>query len=74
VQLEREPDNKYDGYAIKTLVGGVHIGYIPASTARNLAPMLEDGLLEKEAAYIETEIENGAIYPVINLQFVEGEK
>lgn len=41
--LEREPDNRFDAYAIKVLYEGQHIGYIPATDACYIAPDLDDG-------------------------------
>lgn len=43
VQLEREPDNAYDEWAIKVLKDGVHIGYIEAPVAKDWAGFLDDG-------------------------------
>lgn len=42
-QMEREPDNKHDAFAIKVLYDGQHIGYVEASVACFLAPWMDDG-------------------------------
>ena len=41
--LEREPENAFDGWAIKVLVDDTHIGYVEKETAAFLAPQLDDG-------------------------------
>lgn len=43
LQLEREPDNQYDAYAIKVLASGEHIGYIEKEHAAFIAPDMDDG-------------------------------
>jgi len=35
--LEREPDNKFDKFAVKVVHGGRHVGYIKAVSVRPLA-------------------------------------
>ena len=72
LRLEREPENPHDGFAIKVLVDEVHIGYLPANQAMHLAPMLEEGALLAEAKFLEIEVENRAVYPVLELEFEEG--
>lgn len=42
--LEREPDNRFDAYAIKVLFEGQHIGYIEASEAAYIAPEMDEGV------------------------------
>lgn len=54
VELEREPDNRFDGNAIRVLMNdkkygllaGQHIGYIRRETAAELAPRVDDGRVE----------------------------
>lgn len=41
--LEREPENEHDGYAIKVLHDGVHVGYVARNIAMWLAPKMDDG-------------------------------
>lgn len=43
LQLEREPDNRFDSFAVKVIYQNQHIGYIEASTACFLAPWLDEG-------------------------------
>lgn len=43
--LEREPDNKYDELAIKILVNGHHIGYIPRDRNEVVARLMDAGKL-----------------------------
>lgn len=43
VQLEREPENAFDSFAIKVLYEGHHIGYIEASSALYISPWIDEG-------------------------------
>lgn len=43
LQLEREPENPFDSYAIKVLFEGQHIGYIEADSAAFIAPYMDEG-------------------------------
>lgn len=43
LDLEREPLNQYDSYAIKVLYQGQHIGYIEAISACYIAPHMDEG-------------------------------
>lgn len=60
---EREPDNKHDPNAIRLIHAGTFIGYVPASTAEEVAPLIDDG------ATVECEIVGFAndITPVCEL-------
>lgn len=43
VTLEREPGNQYDAFAVKVVIGGVHVGYIPAAmTRKGLAKYVDE--------------------------------
>lgn len=42
-QLVREPDNEYDEFAIKVVVGGSHVGYIPSYLSGKLAYEIDRG-------------------------------
>lgn len=41
--LVREPENPYDEYAIKVLLGDMHIGYIERSKAAWISPLVDEG-------------------------------
>lgn len=41
--LVREPDNPYDISAIKVIINGEHIGYIPLQLSRMLASEIDEG-------------------------------
>ncbi len=41
--LVREPHNPVDPHAIKVVVGGRHLGYVPQRTARELSALIDDG-------------------------------
>jgi HIRAN domain len=43
LDLEREPMNPYDGYAIKVLYQNQHIGYIERKQAMFIAPWIDQG-------------------------------
>lgn len=43
LSLEREPENQYDIWAVKVLVGDIHIGYVPRDTAPVVAAALDEG-------------------------------
>lgn len=43
LQLEREPENAFDQFAVKVLYEGQHIGYIEAGVAGFLAPHMDEG-------------------------------
>ncbi|OFX05674.1 MAG: hypothetical protein A3E78_03255 [Alphaproteobacteria bacterium RIFCSPHIGHO2_12_FULL_63_12] len=43
VTLVREPDNKYDAFAVMVWVDGVHVGYIPKSHNKPLAAKIDAG-------------------------------
>lgn len=60
VRLVREPDNKFDANAVKVVLGGEHIGYLPRETAAVLAPRLdEDPKLVKSATLQKLDRPNG---------------
>lgn len=44
VELQREPDNKYDANAVAVYTQGHHVGYIPAANNLQLAIALDDGI------------------------------
>ena len=43
VTLQPEPDNKYDPNAIKILVEGIHIGYVPKEKCASVKKILASG-------------------------------
>ncbi len=44
VVLERDPSNEYDPNAIRVIANGHWIGFVPRDTARDLAPLLDEGI------------------------------
>jgi len=42
-KLERDPDNEHDSNAIKVIVSGRQIGFVPSSIAEALAPRMDRG-------------------------------
>lgn len=64
--LEREPDNRFDAYAIKVFFQGQHIGYIEASEAAYIAPDIDDGV-EFTCTVVELESARNNLYPVVTI-------
>ena len=52
--LEREPTNPYDPNAVKVVVGGEHIGYVPKEKAVALSAALLEGV--KYVAFVKVQI------------------
>lgn len=69
--LEREPDNKYDGYAIKVIWNDLHIGYIPSPKAQYIAPIMDESGEPSEAVLVEYEVERKTLYPVVEISIDE---
>lgn len=42
-ELEREPENGHDVWAVKVLVHGKHVGYVPATHSRWVSSLLFGG-------------------------------
>ncbi|TFK54077.1 hypothetical protein OE88DRAFT_1695204 [Heliocybe sulcata] len=54
VRLVREPNNRYDRNAIQVKnIGGTQVGHIPRQVASNLAPLLDQGLVNVEGVMHE---------------------
>jgi hypothetical protein len=49
ITLRREPDNKYDKYAVQVLMDGNLIGYIPKEDAREISKMMDKGIVVRVA-------------------------
>ena len=47
VELIPEPDNKYDPNAVKVVIGGHHIGYIPKEKCLEVLELLSSGRIER---------------------------
>lgn len=52
-KLEKDPENEHDKNAIKVLVGGRLVGYIPAKDAVEVGEILATKAVESITAYIE---------------------
>jgi hypothetical protein len=65
--LEREPGNSYDPYAIKVMYDGEHIGYVERQQAMFIAPWMDQGV---EYACIATEFRehNRNLYPIVTIE------
>lgn len=70
LELEREPTNQYDGFAVKAIYNGQHIGYIEAGCAAFLAPHLDDGVSYTCTVHELVE-DRRNLYPVVSLEPTE---
>lgn len=66
LQLEREPENQYDIYAIKVLYENQHIGYIEKDVAAFLAPEMDEGT-EFSCTVTDLVAERNNLYPVCQI-------
>ena len=62
LQLEAEPDNQYDQYAVKALFEGLHIGYLPKDISSFYEPQVGE-----EHPLIRVDKEQHRLYPVIDI-------
>ncbi len=46
VRLEPEPMNRFDPHAIKVMLAGVHVGYVPAFKSFKVGQLMEQDRLE----------------------------
>jgi len=70
LDLEREPDNRFDEFAIKVMYAGQHIGYIEASSACYIAPWIDEG--QKFRCTVEDMIEvKRNLHPVCCIEPVD---
>lgn len=51
VKLKREPDNKFDKYAIKVLFNKKHVGYVPKKISKYITESIKSGILKKTQLY-----------------------
>lgn len=68
-ELVEEPTNKYDPNAIKVIVDGQHIGYIPAKKCAKVKSILHSGKV-KEIRYVHEEEELGENIIYENLIYI----
>jgi hypothetical protein len=66
LELEREPENPFDIYAIKVLYEGQHIGYLEKDVAAFLAPELDEGATFT-CTVIDLVSERNNLYPVCQI-------
>ena len=70
VELEREPENQYDSFAVKVIYDGQHIGYIEAKVACWLAPRIDNG--ETFSAEVtDFTVHRNNTYPLMHIVFSE---
>lgn len=41
--LIREPENPFDGNAVRVIIGDLYFGYLPKTIARKVAPYMDNG-------------------------------
>ena len=70
IVLEREPENPYDAYAIKVLVGDMHIGYIERGQAAWISPLMDEGAEPLITFSHHEEIKNN-IHPVLDIEIAD---
>lgn len=64
VFYEREPDNRFDAYAIKIMFNFMHMGYVEASQAAFIAPWMDDGI-EFSCHVTAKETRKNNIHPLV---------
>lgn len=64
--LEREPLNPYDGFAIKVLYEGEHIGYVERKQAMFIAPWMDQGISYRCTASEFRQIKNN-LHPIVQI-------
>lgn len=70
LQLEPEPDNAYDGNALKAIydageAGLIHIGYIERGQAAWITPLLETGTAT--CTVTRTEVRRNNVHPIVEI-------
>ena len=70
LEIEREPSNLYDAYAIKVLYEDQHIGYIEAKQAMYISPWLDQGV-EYTCVVTGLETRKNNLHPIVTLTPVE---
>ncbi len=71
-ELEREPDNQYDSFAIKVMYAGEHIGYIERGQAAFIATYMDDGVKYSCVAEEFRQVKNN-LHPVVTVAPVDDE-
>lgn len=67
LDLEREPDNEHDAYAIKVLQNDTHICYIARDVAAFMATYLDEGGWEVDCTYDHTEQKGRAVHLILDI-------
>jgi hypothetical protein len=65
-QLEREPENQYDGFAVKVLYNEHHIGYLERKQAMFISPWMDQGVRYRCMATEFRQVKNN-LHPVVTL-------
>lgn len=65
--LEREPYNQFDGFAIKVLYEGEHIGYVERKQAMFIAPWMDQGIAYTCTASEFRLIKNN-LHPIVSIE------
>lgn len=65
--LEREPFNPYDGFAIKVMYEGEHIGYIERGQAMFISPWMDQGVAYTCTATEFRQVKNN-LHPIVTIE------
>ena len=47
--LAREPDNRYDRFAVMVMTGDIQLGYVPKELSEDVSKLIDEGRLGKVA-------------------------
>jgi hypothetical protein len=61
IDLRREPDNRYDRNAVACYITGVKVGFLPAATARAVAPIMDAGTEVKCIVTLQAIVDKGTV-------------
>jgi len=73
LQLEREPDNPYDEFAIKVLYLDQHIGYLERTQACFISPQIDSGH-EYSCIVTDLELRRKNLHPICTIEPKESEE
>jgi hypothetical protein len=71
LQLVREPDNKFDSMAIKVMLDGVHIGYLPRKDNKVISNLMDAGRhITCEVSDVKTYVDDAEILIKVSMRDV----
>jgi hypothetical protein len=72
ITLEREPENPHDAYAIKVIVGDLHIGYIERGQAAWISSLVDEGA-SATARFTHHEEVKRNLHPIVHITVANGD-